>query len=94
MKKTSKTSSSRRNSSSTESPDLQQMAQEVIKYIETHAKKLDKATLAKYAGIAVLVIYGLRKSNVLGSLALSLITGLVTKYVSEQMDGASTKARK
>jgi hypothetical protein len=84
--------SSRKKSSSTSTEDLQSMAEEVIKYIETHAKKLDKATLAKYAGIAVLVIYGLRKSNVLGSLALSLVTGMVTKYITDQIQGDTEEA--
>jgi hypothetical protein len=84
MKKS--TASSKRKSNSKPTNDLQSMAEEVIKYIETQAKNIDKATLAKYAGIAVLVIYGLRKSNVLGSLVLSIITGVVTKYVSDQME--------
>jgi hypothetical protein len=67
--------------------ELQNLAEEVIKYIETQAKDLDAATLAKYAGIAVLVIYGLRKSNVLGSIAISIVTGIITKYLSDQMQG-------
>jgi hypothetical protein len=94
-KSTAKTGTSSRSKSNSESSnDLQSMAEEVIKYIEAQAKNIDKATLAKYAAIAVLVIYGLRRSNVLGSLALSLITGLVTKYISDQFEGNGQETAK
>lgn len=72
--------------------DIQTMAQNVVHYLEGHAKKIDKATLAKYVAVAVLVIYGIRKSNVLGSLAISLITGIVTKFMADKLDGGSELA--
>ena len=69
------------------SSDVHSMADTVISYLGEQAKNMDKATLAKYVAIAVLVIYGIRKSNVLGSLAISLITGIVSKYLAERFEG-------
>ncbi|HLP52180.1 MAG TPA: hypothetical protein VK154_14925 [Chitinophagales bacterium] len=67
--------------------DVQSIADTVVSYLGEQAKNMDKATLAKYVAIAVLVIYGIRKSNVLGSLAISLITGVVSKYLAERFEG-------
>jgi hypothetical protein len=95
-KSSSKTSGSKSSAHAAPDLDLQAMAEEVIKYIEDKAKNIDKATLAKYVGVAILVLYGLRKSNILGSLAMSVITGMVAKYVSDMMEGkaeASTSSK-
>ncbi|HLP21387.1 MAG TPA: hypothetical protein VK174_13840 [Chitinophagales bacterium] len=67
--------------------DVHSMADTIVSYLGEQAKNMDKATLAKYVAIAVLVIYGIRKSNVLGSLAISLITGIVSKYLAERFEG-------
>lgn len=69
--------------------DLQSRAEEIIKFLEGHAKKIDKTTLAKYVAIAALVIYGIRRSNVLGSLTISLLTGAITKFMADKIEGAS-----
>lgn len=65
--------------------DTQSAVKNVADYVLLNAKKLDKETIAKYVGIALLVIYGIRKSNVVGSLILSIVTGLVTKFMSEKL---------
>jgi hypothetical protein len=69
--------------------DLQAMADEAIKFIENKAMNMDKAQLAKYVGIAVLAFYGLRRSNILGSIAMSIVTGMVAKYVQDKMEGTA-----
>ena len=82
-----KPTTTRKKASAKPLSDVHVMAQDVIKYLETHAKKIDKATLAKYIAVAVLIIYGIRKSNVLGSIAISLITGVASKFMADRMEG-------
>lgn len=82
-----KSITSRQKAAGKATSDIHSMADTVVSYLGEQAKNMDKATLAKYVAIAVLVIYGIRKSNVLGSLAISLITGVVSKYLAERFEG-------
>ncbi len=75
-----------RSANTTDGHDMSEVAQQVLDYIETHTKKIDKTTLIKYIGLALVVIYGIRKSNILSSLAISIITGLVTKLLAERFE--------
>ncbi len=63
-------------------PHIESMIEKVADYLYAHAKTVDKATLLKYAGIAILVFYGLRKSNLLSGIAITLITGVITNLIS------------
>jgi len=85
MKKT--TSTTRKKGQAKPASDVHSTAQDVIRFLETKAKNMDKATLAKYIGVAVLVIYGIRKSNILGGITLSLLTGIVTKFMADKGAG-------
>lgn len=67
--------------------EVHSMANDVIKYLESHAKNLDKATIAKYVAVAVIVLYGIRKSNILGGLSLSIITAIVSKFMADKFEG-------
>ena len=66
--------------------DVHSTAETVVRFLESKAKKIDKTTLAKYVAVAVLVIYGIRKSNILGSLAISLVTGVMTKFMADTLE--------
>lgn len=63
-------------------PQIEPLVEKLTDYLYQHAKNIDKATLLKYVGIAILVIYGLRKSNLLSGIAITLISGLVANLIS------------
>ena len=81
-----KTSSHRKSNSDTR--ELQERGENVIENLMKQAKDIDKTTLAKYAGLGVLAIFGLRKSPILRSIAMSIVTGMVAKYVADKIEGS------
>lgn len=86
MKKTTATAEN-----TTHAPHLEDMTQKVTDYLYEHVRNIDKATLLKYAGIALLVFYGIRKSNILSGIAITLISGLITNLLAaNSSDGKSS----
>jgi|ERR1043165_3107833 hypothetical protein len=65
--------------------EVHSTAENILGFLETKARNMDKLTIAKYTAVALLVIYGIRKSNVLGSLAVSVVTGVVSKFMADNM---------
>jgi hypothetical protein len=70
--------------------DFEKMGRDVLKYLETHFANLDKADITKYVAVALVVLYGVRRSSILSSVAVSLITALVAKFLAEQIEGKET----
>ena len=66
--------------------DIADKAKAVLTFIEEQGIKIDKASLAKYIVLAMAIVYGIRKSNVLGSITVSLITGLITKLLADKLE--------
>ena len=67
-------------------PDAKEVASKVISYLEEHFENFDKKSLLKFIPIAILLIYGIRKSNFLLSMILPIATGLITKYFSDRSE--------
>lgn len=66
--------------------DHQTMQDKVLGYINSNVKNIDKTQLAMYVGVALLVIYGIRKSNLMGSLTISLITAAISKFFAAELE--------
>lgn len=58
-------------------------AKKVVKYVDEQTQNMDTKTLAKYAAVGVLLFAGMRKSGFLGSLAVSVAAGIITKHIAE-----------
>jgi hypothetical protein len=63
------------------------MAESALHYFEKTYNDLDKAKLARVAGVAavaVVVIAGAARSSLLKSIGTTILTGAAAKYVSEK----------
>ena len=69
-------------------PNAKQVASKVISYMEEHFENFDKKSLIKFIPVAILLIYGIRKSNFLLSMILPIATGIIAKYSSERAGAA------
>lgn len=72
---------------------IEQIAKKVMAYMKEHSQEMDKKTIAKYAAVGVLMLYGMRKNSVLGSMMVSIAAGVITKYILENtMDGQEQRS--
>ena len=75
---------------------VEAIAKKVVKYVDEQTQNLDAKTLAKYAAVGALLFAGMRKSGFLGSIALSVAAGIITKHIAENasdlLDDASPKS--
>ncbi len=62
---------------------VEAIAKKVVKYVDEQTQNLDAKTLAKYAAVGALLFAGMRKSGFLGSIALSVAAGIITKHIAE-----------
>ena len=60
--------------------NVEQIAEKVMEYIKEHNGTVDKEALYKYAAIAVLALFGLRKTGFLGSVLISAAVTLLAKH--------------
>lgn len=62
---------------------VEAIAKEVIAYIKKNAQNmgLDMKTVAKYAAVAALGIYGIRKGGFLGSILVSAAASIAAKHL-------------
>ncbi len=63
---------------------IEEVAKKVMAYMKEHSQEFDKKTIAKYAAVGVLMLYGMRKNSVLGSMLVSIAAGIITKYILEK----------
>jgi hypothetical protein len=66
-----------------EATNFEEAGRKAMKYLEDKVKDIDKAQLAKYAAVGVLLLAGLRKSGFIGGLAVTIAAGVITKYIAE-----------
>lgn len=59
---------------------VEDVAEKVMAYIKGNNEKVDKEALLKYAAVAVLALYGLRKTGFLGSILISGAVALIAKH--------------
>lgn len=62
---------------------VEAIAKRVVKYVDEQTQNMDTKSLAKYAAVGVLLFAGMRKSGFLGSLAVSVAAGIITKHIAE-----------
>lgn len=75
---------------------VEQIAEKVMEYIKQNNETVDKEVLFKYAAIAVLALFGLRKTGFLGSVLISAAVTLLAKHFLiegyEKTRGTETQA--
>jgi hypothetical protein len=76
---------------------VEAIAKEVIAYIKDNAQNMDidMKTVAKYAAVAALGIYGIRKGGFLGSILVSAAASIAAKHLlGEEAEQTIPKMRK
>ena len=59
---------------------VEQVAEKVIEYIKQNNETIDKEVLFKYAAIAVLALFGLRRTGFVGSVLISAAVTVLAKH--------------
>ena len=65
---------------------FEETGKKVIDFMKAEVEKIDKETILKVAAVAIVGIYALRRGGVVGSLLLSAATGVVTKYLAQEVE--------
>lgn len=60
---------------------VDEIAKKVMQYIKENTETVDKKALVKYASLAVLSLYGMRKSGLLGGLLVTAAVGVLAKHL-------------
>jgi hypothetical protein len=58
-------------------------------YAKGEEGAFDRETIVKYASVAIVAVYGIRKGGLIGGLLLSAAASLVTKYIIKTQGGGT-----
>lgn len=75
---------------------VEDIADKVLIYIKSNNANVDKESLLKYAAVAVLGLYGLRKSGFMGNILISAAVALIAKHfllADYEKEGAKRDAK-
>jgi hypothetical protein len=59
---------------------IEEQAKKIIAYIEERYRQTDNATLVKYSALALMGVYGIRKSKWMGKLMVPIMISLISDH--------------
>jgi hypothetical protein len=62
---------------------LEELADKTKRFIDSQIEQVDKTIVAKVASLGLLVLFGLRKNNPIGSLMVLTAAGIIAKDIFE-----------
>jgi hypothetical protein len=68
---------------------MESLAFEVLDYAGKHKEQPDKALFIKGLATGILLLFGMRKSGIVGSIAVFAAAGIITRYIIDNAAQAS-----